>query len=157
MYSGSCRWSHRGRPRRHADGGHQDPIASSATLSFRSVRACSRPPVPSRSSSYIETIAALYIVAQHHSLETPKYRNAAHCVYRIVTEEGLGTLYRGVGLTALRQATNQVRLRRFKDKSTKVRLVTHLILLSSLANRESTSLRTKYVRSLSHQRPCFFS
>ncbi|KAG9312142.1 mitochondrial carrier domain-containing protein [Chiua virens] len=40
-------------------------------------------------------------------LETPRYRNAAHAVYTIIREEGVGTLYRGVSLTALRQATNQ--------------------------------------------------
>lgn len=34
-------------------------------------------------------------------------RNAAHAAFTIVREEGLGTLYRGVTLTALRQATNQ--------------------------------------------------
>jgi solute carrier family 25 citrate transporter 1 len=34
-------------------------------------------------------------------------RNAAHAAYTIVKEEGLATLYRGVTLTALRQATNQ--------------------------------------------------
>ncbi len=40
-------------------------------------------------------------------LETPRYRNAAHAVYKIVKEEGVMTLYRGVSLTAIRQATNQ--------------------------------------------------
>ena len=40
-------------------------------------------------------------------MEIPRYRNAAHAVYTIVREEGLSTLYRGVSLTALRQATNQ--------------------------------------------------
>ena len=49
--------------------------------------------------------------AQQHSLadplEAPRYRNAGHAVYTIVREEGFGALYRGVSLTALRQATNQ--------------------------------------------------
>ncbi|BFZ54850.1 Mitochondrial succinate-fumarate transporter [Savitreella phatthalungensis] len=49
--------------------------------------------------------------AQHHSmadpLDVPRYRNAAHAAYTIVREEGLLALYRGVSLTALRQATNQ--------------------------------------------------
>ena len=49
--------------------------------------------------------------AQMHSLadplEAPRYRNAGHAVYTIVREEGVRTLYRGVSLTALRQATNQ--------------------------------------------------
>ncbi|KAJ2964523.1 hypothetical protein NUW54_g14238 [Trametes sanguinea] len=49
--------------------------------------------------------------AQQHSLadplEAPRYRNAGHAVYAIVREEGVRALYRGVSLTALRQATNQ--------------------------------------------------
>ena len=56
-------------------------------------------------------VVKIRLQAQSHSLadplEVPKYRNAAHAVYRIVSEEGLSALYRGVGLTALRQATNQ--------------------------------------------------
>ncbi|KAK9371942.1 mitochondrial carrier domain-containing protein [Lipomyces chichibuensis] len=49
--------------------------------------------------------------AQSHvmegSLEVPKYRNAAQAAFTIVREEGVSALYRGVILTALRQATNQ--------------------------------------------------
>ncbi|KAK9358371.1 mitochondrial carrier domain-containing protein [Lipomyces starkeyi] len=49
--------------------------------------------------------------AQSHvmagSLEVPKYRNAAQAAFTIVREEGISALYRGVMLTALRQATNQ--------------------------------------------------
>lgn len=45
--------------------------------------------------------------AQKHSLsdpmDMPKYRNAPHALYTIVKEEGIGALYKGVGLTALRQ------------------------------------------------------
>lgn len=56
-------------------------------------------------------VVKIRLQAQLHSLsdplEVPKYRNAAHAAYRIVSEEGIKTLYRGVGLTALRQATNQ--------------------------------------------------
>ncbi|KAF8554923.1 mitochondrial carrier [Imleria badia] len=56
-------------------------------------------------------VVKIRLQAQQHSLvdplETPRYRNAAHAVYTIVREEGLSTLYRGVSLTALRQATNQ--------------------------------------------------
>ncbi|CCD24365.1 Sfc1p NDAI_0D00510 [Naumovozyma dairenensis CBS 421] len=37
----------------------------------------------------------------------PKYTNAIHAVYTIVKEEGVSALYRGVSLTAARQATNQ--------------------------------------------------
>ena len=56
-------------------------------------------------------VVKIRLQAQMHSLadpmETPRYRNAAHCAYTIVREEGPGVLYRGVSLTALRQATNQ--------------------------------------------------
>lgn len=38
---------------------------------------------------------------------TPRFRNAVHAVYTIVKEEGFGALYKGVSLTAARQATNQ--------------------------------------------------
>lgn len=46
----------------------------------------------------------------HNSgLESDRFccRNAAHAAFTIVREEGISTLYRGVALTALRQATNQ--------------------------------------------------
>lgn len=36
-----------------------------------------------------------------------KYNNAIHAAYTIVKEEGFATLYKGVSLTAARQATNQ--------------------------------------------------
>ena len=56
-------------------------------------------------------VVKIRLQAQQHSLadplEAPRYRNAAHAVYTIVREEGFSTLYRGVSLTALRQATNQ--------------------------------------------------
>ena len=56
-------------------------------------------------------VVKIRLQAQQHSLadplEAPKYRNAGHAVYAIVREEGFGALYRGVSLTALRQATNQ--------------------------------------------------
>ncbi|KIP03224.1 hypothetical protein PHLGIDRAFT_77949 [Phlebiopsis gigantea 11061_1 CR5-6] len=56
-------------------------------------------------------VVKIRLQAQQHSLadplEAPRYRNAGHAVYTIVREEGLLTLYRGVSLTALRQATNQ--------------------------------------------------
>lgn len=58
-------------------------------------------------------VVKIRLQAQSHSLvdplEIPRYRNAAHAVYTIVREEGFATLYRGVSLTALRQATNQGR------------------------------------------------
>ena len=56
-------------------------------------------------------VVKIRLQAQQHSLadpnEAPRYRNAGHAVYTIVREEGVATLYRGVSLTALRQATNQ--------------------------------------------------
>lgn len=56
-------------------------------------------------------VVKIRLQAQHHSLadplDVPKYRNAAHATYTVVKEEGLGALYRGVSLTALRQGTNQ--------------------------------------------------
>ena len=36
----------------------------------------------------------------------PKYRNAAHAAYLIAREEGPQALFKGMSLTALRQATN---------------------------------------------------
>lgn len=38
--------------------------------------------------------------------EVPKYRNAAHAAYVIAREEGPRALFKGMSLTALRQATN---------------------------------------------------
>jgi len=56
-------------------------------------------------------VVKIRLQAQQHSLadplEIPRYRNAGHAVYTIIREEGFLTLYRGVSLTALRQATNQ--------------------------------------------------
>lgn len=56
-------------------------------------------------------VIKIRLQAQQHSLadplDIPKYRNAAHAAFTIIKEEGFRTLYRGVTLTALRQATNQ--------------------------------------------------
>lgn len=56
-------------------------------------------------------VVKIRLQAQHHSmadpLDVPKYRNALHAAYVIVREEGFSTLYRGVSLTAARQASNQ--------------------------------------------------
>ena len=56
-------------------------------------------------------VVKIRLQAQRHSLsdpmDIPKYRNAAHAAYTIVTEEGVGALYKGVTLTCLRQSTNQ--------------------------------------------------
>lgn len=52
-------------------------------------------------------VIKIRLQAQHHSmadpLDIPKYRNAAHALYTVLKEEGVGALYRGVSLTALRQ------------------------------------------------------
>lgn len=56
-------------------------------------------------------VIKIRLQAQHHSmadpLDIPKYRNAAHAAYTVLKEEGVGAIYRGVSLTALRQGTNQ--------------------------------------------------
>jgi solute carrier family 25 citrate transporter 1 len=56
-------------------------------------------------------VVKIRLQAQHHSmadpLDVPKYRNAAHAVLTLIKEEGIGCLYRGVSLTALRQGSNQ--------------------------------------------------
>ncbi|KAJ3083112.1 hypothetical protein HDU99_000580 [Rhizoclosmatium hyalinum] len=56
-------------------------------------------------------IIKIRLQAQKHSmtdpLDVPKYRNAPHCAYLMVKEEGFGSLYKGLVLTSLRQATNQ--------------------------------------------------
>jgi len=56
-------------------------------------------------------VVKIRLQAQFHSmsdpLDIPKYRNAAHAAYTVVKEEGIGAIYRGVALTALRQGTNQ--------------------------------------------------
>lgn len=38
--------------------------------------------------------------------DVPKYRNAAHAAYTIARDEGPKALFKGMSLTALRQATN---------------------------------------------------
>ncbi|RKP14966.1 mitochondrial carrier domain-containing protein [Piptocephalis cylindrospora] len=56
-------------------------------------------------------VLKIRLQAQRHSmmdpLDVPKYRNAAHAGYTIIREEGVAAMYKGVTLTALRQATNQ--------------------------------------------------
>lgn len=56
-------------------------------------------------------VVKIRLQAQHHSmsdpLDVPKYRNAAHAAFTVAKEEGMGALWRGVSLTALRQGTNQ--------------------------------------------------
>ncbi|SCW02727.1 LAFE_0F12948g1_1 [Lachancea fermentati] len=56
---------------------------------------------PSTASPAAASTATANMVA------TPHYRNAVQAAYVIVKEEGLSALYRGVSLTAARQATNQ--------------------------------------------------
>ncbi|KAJ3140432.1 hypothetical protein HK101_003497 [Irineochytrium annulatum] len=56
-------------------------------------------------------VIKIRLQAQRHSmsdpLDVPKYRNAPHCAYVMIKEEGFASLYKGVALTVLRQATNQ--------------------------------------------------
>lgn len=56
-------------------------------------------------------VIKIRLQAQRHSmtdpLDIPKYRNAAHCAYVMVKEEGFASLYKGITLTIIRQGTNQ--------------------------------------------------
>jgi solute carrier family 25 (mitochondrial citrate transporter), member 1 len=56
-------------------------------------------------------VVKIRMQAQYHSLsdplDVPKYRSAPHATLTVIREEGIGALYRGVSLTALRQGTNQ--------------------------------------------------
>jgi len=56
-------------------------------------------------------VVKIRLQAQQHSLsdplDVPKYRSAPHALLTILREEGIGAIYRGVSLTALRQGTNQ--------------------------------------------------
>lgn len=67
--------------------------------------------VPSASTIATESVAAVASgagpVASTVAAAQPKYTNAVQACYTIVKEEGFGALYRGVSLTAARQATNQ--------------------------------------------------
>ena len=81
-------------------------------------------------------VVKIRLQAQSHSLadptEIPRYRNAAHAVYTIVREEGFATLYRGVSLTALRQATNQGALLSLMFPDSKVNLYSLQVRTSPL-------------------------
>lgn len=65
-------------------------------------------------------VIKIRLQAQHHSmadpLDVPKYRNAAHALYTVVKEEGIGALYRGISLTALRQGKLSPKSKRKKVK-----------------------------------------
>ncbi|EPE25000.1 Mitochondrial carrier [Glarea lozoyensis ATCC 20868] len=56
-------------------------------------------------------VVKIRLQGQYHSmadpLDVPKYRNAAHALFTVLREEGIGALWRGVSLTALRQGSNQ--------------------------------------------------
>ncbi|MCJ1334514.1 hypothetical protein MMC10_011226 [Thelotrema lepadinum] len=56
-------------------------------------------------------VVKIRLQGQYHSMsdpmDVPKYRNAAHALYTVLREEGIGAIYRGVTLTALRQGSNQ--------------------------------------------------
>lgn len=91
-------------------------------------------------------VVKIRLQAQQHSLadplEAPRYRNAGHAVYTIVREEGISTLYRGVSLTALRQATNQGALR--EPATTSLSVLIRLYQVPTLRRtRRSRNLRTE--------------
>ncbi|KAK5452210.1 Mitochondrial succinate-fumarate transporter [Exophiala xenobiotica] len=56
-------------------------------------------------------VIKIRLQSQYHSLsdplDVPKYRSAPHALLTVLREEGIGAIYRGVSLTALRQGTNQ--------------------------------------------------
>ncbi|ODV61760.1 Sfc1p [Ascoidea rubescens DSM 1968] len=52
-------------------------------------------------------LVKIRLQAQKNSEAAPKYKNAVHCGYVIIKEEGFSALFRGVTLTAARQASNQ--------------------------------------------------
>ena len=56
-------------------------------------------------------VVKIRLQAQYHSLsdplDVPKHRSAPHALLNVLREEGIGALYRGISLTALRQGTNQ--------------------------------------------------
>lgn len=93
--------------------------------------------------------------AQHHSmadpLDVPRYRNAAHAAYTIVREEGFATLYRGVTLTATRQATNQGIFSRIR-KSREITNVQQPSILQHTKNSRSGQRTIKASLSCLHTR-----
>ena len=99
---------------------YQDKLRSSVTQPFRLLQySPTESPLAGLAAGITEAVAVvtpmevvkIRLQAQHHSmadpLDIPKYRNAAHATYTVIKEEGIGALYRGVSLTALRQGTNQ--------------------------------------------------
>ncbi|CAN6674647.1 succinate/fumarate mitochondrial transporter [Trichomonascus vanleenenianus] len=56
-------------------------------------------------------VIKIRLQSQSHSMtdaiDAPRYRNTWHCLTSVIKEEGVSALYRGVVLTAARQATNQ--------------------------------------------------
>ena len=56
-------------------------------------------------------VVKIRMQGQYHSLsdplDVPKYRSAPHALLTILREEGVGAIYRGVALTAVRQGSNQ--------------------------------------------------
>lgn len=68
-----------------------EPIVAAATIS----------------SSATATATATATINSATATAPKHYKNAIHAAYTIVKEEGFGAMYRGVSLTAARQATNQ--------------------------------------------------
>ncbi|CAG8742296.1 37921_t:CDS:2 [Gigaspora margarita] len=116
-------------------------------------------------------VIKIRLQAQRHSmadpLDIPKYRNAAHAAYTIVREEGFRALYKGVLLTALRQATNQAvnftvyqemkqHMKKFQGTKDGQELPTyqHLLMggISPIANAPIDTIKTRIQRSASTER-----
>lgn len=57
-------------------------------------------------------VIKIRLQGQYHSMADPleqvKYRSAPHALYTVVKEEGMGALWRGVSLTALRQGKPKI-------------------------------------------------
>ncbi|CAG8521877.1 9955_t:CDS:2 [Cetraspora pellucida] len=117
-------------------------------------------------------VIKIRLQAQRHSmadpLDIPKYRNAAHAAYTIVREEGVRALYKGVLLTALRQATNQAvnftvyqemkqHMKKFQGTKDGQELPTyqHLLMgglsgaMGPIANAPIDTIKTRIQRSVS--------
>ncbi|CAG8535825.1 mitochondrial carrier domain-containing protein [Gigaspora rosea] len=120
-------------------------------------------------------VIKIRLQAQRHSmadpLDIPKYRNAAHAAYTIVREEGVRALYKGVLLTALRQATNQAvnftvyqemkqQMKKFQGTKDGQELPTyqHLLMggisgaMGPIANAPIDTIKTRIQRSASTER-----
>jgi len=86
---------------------HLAAPAKAAMASPATIQTLQTAVAPAMNGSATATAAATATTATTAAVSQVKYRNAIHAGYTIIKEEGFGTLYRGVSLTAARQATNQ--------------------------------------------------